>query len=309
LDWSTGTITKKFEEVGLVSTPELNRVYRQMLVSTPGIEKYISGVILHDQTIHQNLDSGESFPEFLAKKGILPGARGDTGGEKWMETDQKMSSGLEGLTERLEGYVKKGIKFSKWRAGFKITDNYPTKEFLEESLSRLTQFAKLSLEKGLVPFVEPDVEIDGNHTTTRCAEITTEVLSSLFQKMEEAGIDLTNVVLKTNMVLPGEGSGVVAEPLEVANATLRVFEKTVPDKIGGIVFLSGGISYGDAVEYLDKIKDLSGNDPWNLSFSFARALQADALRVWKGESTNIEEAQKVLLARLVKVSKARGGLL
>ena len=136
MDWSTGTITKKFEEVGLVSTPELNRVYRQMLVSTPGIEKYISGVILHDQTIHQNLDSGESFPEFLAKKGILPGARGDTGGEKWMETDQKMSSGLEGLTERLEGYVKKGIKFSKWRAGFKITDNYPTKEFLEESLSR-----------------------------------------------------------------------------------------------------------------------------------------------------------------------------
>ncbi len=307
LDWSTGTITKKFAEVGLTSSPELNRVYRQMLLTTPGIEKFISGVILHDETINQKLDNGESFPGFLTKKGIVAGARGDTGGEKFLDTEQDMSVGIEGLDARLKKYAEMGMGFSKWRAGFKISNTYPSQDFLEESITRLVEFAKISHANNLIPFVEPDVEMAGNHTTTRCAEITSEVLSLLFEKLKSVGVDITKIILKTNMVIPGKDSGVVAAPLEVANATLRVLRKSVPPEVPGIVFLSGGLSYGDSVEYLDKLEDLSKEDPWKLSFSFARALQYDALRVWKGESQNIEEAQNVLLARLEKVSKARKG--
>ncbi len=307
LDWSPGTIAKQFDKVGLTSTPELNRVYRQILVTAPGIENFVSGVILQNETIHQKLDSGESFSEFLIKKGMIVGARGDKGGEKFQNTEQDMSIGLDDLDDRFKEYSGMGFGFSKWRAGFKITDIYPSKEFLEESINRLVEFAKVSHKNNLVPFVEPDVEISGNHTTTRCAEITTDVLSLLFKKLKDGGIDLTKIILKTNMILPGVESGVIAAPLEVAHATLRVLRKTVPPEVPGIVFLSGGLSYDDSVEYLDKIEDISKDDPWKISFSFARALQHDALGEWKGESANVEEAQNIFLARLEKVSKARKG--
>jgi fructose-bisphosphate aldolase class I len=307
LDWSSGTITKKFAEVGLTSTPELNRVYRQMLLTTPGIEKFISGVILHNETIHQKLDNGDSFTEFLATKGIVAGARGDKGGDKFLDTEQDMSIGIEDLDVRLKEYVRIGVSFSKWRAGFKISNTYPTQDFLKESIARLTEFAKISQENNLIPFVEPDVEMSGNHTTTRCAEISSKVLDLLFESLKNRKVDITKIILKTNMVLPGKDSGVIAAPLEVANATLRVLRKSVPPEVPGIVFLSGGLSYGDSVDYLDRIEDLSKEDPWKLSFSFARALQYDALREWEGESKNIEKAQNVLLARLEKVSKARKG--
>lgn len=309
LDWSPKTITKQFSDVGLTSTPELNRVFRQMLVTTPEIENFVSGVILHDETIHQKLDSGESFIDFLNSKGISVGARGDEGGEKFKDTEQDMSIGLEGLEERLGEYSSMGIKFSKWRAGFKISDLYPTKEFLEESIKRLVEFAKVSHKNNLVPFVEPDVEIKGTHTTTRCAEITKDILTLLFKELEKESVDLTKIILKTNMVLPGKDSGVVAAPLEVANATLRVLKTSLPNNLPGVVFLSGGISYDDSVEYLDKIEDLKGDVPWKISFSFARALQKDALRVWGGKIENVDEAQRVLTERLKKVSKAREGKL
>lgn len=309
LDWSPKTITKQFSDVDLVSTPELNRVYRQMLITTPGIENFVSGVILHDETIHQKLSSGESFVDFLNSKGILVGARGDEGGEKFKDTEQDMSIGLDGLEERLREYSSMGIKFSKWRAGFKISDLYPTKEFLEESIKRLVEFAKASHKSNLVPFVEPDVEIKGTHTTTRCAEITKDILTLLFKELEKESVDLTKIILKTNMVLPGKDSGVVAAPLEVANATLRVLKASLPNNLPGVVFLSGGISYDDSVEYLDKIEDLKGDVPWKISFSFARALQKDALRVWNGKIENVDEAQRVLTERLKKVSKAREGKL
>lgn len=307
LDWSPKTIAKQFEKVGLTSTPELNRVYRQMLITSPGIENFVSGVILHDETIHQKLDSGESFSEFLINKGLVVGARGDKGGEKFQNTVQDMSVGLDDLDNRLKEYSEMGLVFSKWRAGFKISDIYPSHDFLEESINRLVEFAKVSHKNNLIPFVEPDVEISGNHTTTRCAEITTDVLNPLFKKLKDGGVDLTKIILKANMILPGVESGVIAAPLEVAHATLRVCRKTVPPKVPGIVFLSGGLSYDDSVEYLDKIEDLSKDDPWKISFSFARALQGEALEAWKGETVNIPIAQKILLARLDKVSKARKG--
>ncbi len=309
LDWSPGTITKQFAKVGLTSTPELNRVYRQMLVTTHDLNKYISGIILHDETVHQKLDSDEFFPGSIRSLGIVVGVRADQGSEKYKDTDQDMTIGIPGLDERLKEYSLMGIGFSKWRAGFKISDIYPTKEFLEENVARLVKFAELSHKNNLVPFMEPDIEIAGIHTTTRCAEITTDVLDLLFKELKKTGVDLTKVILKTSMVLPGKDSGVVAEPIEVANATLRVLRKTVPKEVPGIVFLSGGLTYDDSVEYLDKIEDLAKDVPWKISFSFARALQVDALRVWKGEIKNVDEAQNVLLARIEKVSKARQGLL
>lgn len=307
LDWSPSTIAKQFEKVGLTSTPDLNRDYRQMLITASGLNELVSGIILHDQTIHQNLDSGDTFPDTLNKMGIVVGVRADEGSEKYADTDQDLTKGLNGLEERLEKYAGLGIRFTKWRAGFKITDLYPSKEFIVESVEGLVTFAKASHKFNLVPFVEPDVEMKGKHTTTRCAEITEDVLELLFRRLSEEGIDLSKVILKTNMVLPGIESGVVAEPLEVANATLRVLRKAVPKEVGGIVFLSGGQSYDDSVSHLDKIEDLATDDPWKISFSYARSLQVDALAEWAGKRENIDSAQKTLLFRLQKVVKARMG--
>lgn len=307
LDWSPSTISKKFTEVGLESTPELNRIYRQMLVTAPNIENYVSGIILHEETVNQKLDDGQSFPDYLNNKGIMVGVRGDEGSEKFTNSEEDMSKGLENLDERFKKYASMGIKFSKWRAGFKITDIFPSKGFVEESLNRLVEFAKISHKNNLVPFVEPDVEMDGNHTTTRCGETTEEILTILFKKLRDAQIDITKTIMKTNMILPGLASGVTAEPLEVANATLRILRRSTPKELGGVVFLSGGQSYLDATENLDKIEDLSTDDPWSISFSFARALEMDALKVWRGKDENVDEAQRVLLARLEKVCKARKG--
>lgn len=307
LDWSPSTIKKQFEKVGLTSTPELNRIYRQMLVTSPNLNNYVSGIILHDETINQKLDSNMSFVDYLIQQGIVAGVRGDNGGEKYKDTEQNMSYGIETLDERFKKYANIGIKFTKWRAGFKVSDIYPSDEFLDESIKRLTEFAKISHKYNLVPFVEPDVEIKGTHTTTRCAEISGKILQKLFESLQSERINLSDVILKTNMILPGVDSGIIAEPLEVANATLRVYRRFVPKEVGGIVLLSGGITYSDSTLYLDKIEDLSKNDPWKISFSFARALQKDALAQWAGKSEMVEEAQRVLINRLQKVSKARMG--
>lgn len=307
LDWSPSTIAKQFKTVGIDSTLELNRVYRQMLVTTPKLNDFISGIILHEETVNQKLDDGKGFVEYLDGLGIVSGVRADDGKSKFKDSEQYITEGLDGLNERLKEFADKGIKFTKWRTAFKISDIYPSKEFLKESIERLVTFATTSHKHGLVPFVEPDVEMKGNHTTTRCSEVTVQVLKLLFDGLKRADVDIPNVILKTNMVLPGTESGVEAAPLEVANATLYAFRKSVPSEVGGIVFLSGGQSYDDSVQHLDKIEDLATKDPWKFSFSFARALQKDALTVWKGKKENVDEAQKVLTARLIKATKARKG--
>lgn len=309
LDWSPGTITKQFAKVGLKSTPELNRIYRQMLLTSPNINLFVSGVILHDETVNQKLDNGKGFVDFLHDLGISVGVRADAGYGSYKGSKQEITKGLDGLEERFKDYSLMGLNFTKWRAPFIISDLYPSKEFIKESVERLTEFAKMSHKHNLVPFVEPDVVIKGNHTSARCEEITTKILKELFESLKKEKIDLKKVILKTNMVLPGVDSGVVASPLEVANSTLRAFRNSVPKDVGGIVFLSGGISYDDAAMYLDEIEDLSKDDPWKLSFSFARALQRDALKEWSGKKQNVDEAQKVLLFRLEKVAEAREGKL
>lgn len=303
-DESTPSITKKFESVGLVSTPELNKKYREMLFTTPDIEKYISGVILFDETIKQGLG------EVLKGKGIVVGIKVDQGLEKYKDTDQKITKGIEGLKERLEEYKKLGAEFTKWRAVFNISDLYPTDEFITDNLKLMANYAKTVQEVGLLPIVEPEVLYDGNHTNTRCEEVTTKVLKRLFEILKENSVDLNNLILKTNMVMPGKDSGVVVMPLEVSNATLRTFSNSVPNEVPGIVFLSGGQTTEQSIFNLNEIVKLNlekriGN--WDLSFSFGRALQQDALTIWNGKDENIGDAQAVFVEVLKKTSKARMG--
>lgn len=303
-DESTPSITKKFESVGLVSTPELNKKYREMLFTTPDIEKYISGVILFDETIKQGLG------EVLKGKGIFVGIKVDQGLEKYKDTDQKITKGIDGLKERIDEYKKLGAEFTKWRAVFNISDLYPTDEFITDNLKLMANYAKTVQEVGLLPIVEPEVLYDGNHTNTRCEEVTTKVLKKLFEILKENSVDLNNLILKTNMVMPGKDSGVVVMPLEVSNATLRTFSNSVPNEVPGIVFLSGGQTTEQSIFNLNEIVKLNlekkiGN--WDLSFSFGRALQQDALTIWNGKDENTGDAQAVFVEVLKKTSKARMG--
>lgn len=307
LDWSPKTIAEKFSEIGLISTPELNRVYRQMLLTTPGIENFISGVILHEETANQKLDSGVMFPDHLTKLGIIPGIKVDQGGQKFSDSDEEVTLGLDGLDARLKSYLPLGVKFTKWRSLFKISDTYPSKAFLEENLNILVSSTKIILENGLVPLIEPEVSMKGNHTTTRCAEITSQVLDMVFEKLKQANINFGDIILKTNMVLPGQDNGIKAAPLEVAEATLRTFRKSVPQEVKGVVFLSGGQTPEEATLNLNEIIKRKNDAPWDLTFSYARALQGEALKTWAGKSENIAKAQEVFIKRLELTSKARKG--
>lgn len=298
-DESTKTIVKRFNSVGLTSTAELNKKYREMLFTTPQIENYISGVIMFDETIKQGLGS------ILEEKGIIPGIKVDEGLEPFNESDEEITKGLSGLEERLKEYQGMGAKFTKWRGVFKISDIYPSDSFLEENLSRMVEYAKLSQSFGLVPIVEPEILLDGNHTTTRCEETETKVLKLLFSKLKKEEVDLTSLILKTSMILPGKDSGVKAAPLEAAKATVRTLLNSVPSEIAGVVFLSGGQTPDEATLNLNEIeKNLDGLS-FPVSFSFARALQEEALKAWLGKEENINTAQETFINRLKKVSLSR----
>lgn len=302
-DESTPSITKRFAAINLVSNPELNKKYREMLFSTPDLEKYISGVILFDETIKQGLG------QILTAKGILVGIKVDGGLENFNDTEEQVTKGLDGLAERLIEYKKLGATFTKWRGVIKISDIFPTDPFLDENLGRMAKYAKLVQSMDMVPIVEPEVLLDGNHTTTRCAEISTKTLKRLFEILISEGVDLNKVILKTNMVLPGKDSGITAEPLEVAGATLRTFNSSIPNEVPGIVFLSGGQTPDQATNNLNEIVKTKGDSPWDISFSYGRALQEEAMKDWGGKDENVVLAQETLIKRAEAVSRARmGGL-
>jgi len=307
-DESAKTIEKRFAPLGLTSTPELNQKYREMLLTTPGVEQYLGGVILFDETAHQSID-GKSFPQYLTERGIVPGIKVDGGLENFDGSFEQITKVPADLDAKLKEYYQMGLRFTKWRAAIKITDIFPTDAFLEEDLNRMVDFATASQANQMVPVVEPEVLLDGNHTTTRCEEIETKVLKILFEKLKSGGVDLTKLLLKTSMVLPGEASGVKAEPLEVASVTLRTLKNSVPPEVPGIVFLSGGQTSDEATNNLDEIVKLKNDAPWQLSFSFARALQSEALEIWAGKDENVVTAQKIFVTRLGLVSKARNGQL
>jgi fructose-bisphosphate aldolase class I len=300
-DESTHTIEKRFSALGLTSTPELNKKYREMLFATSGIEEFLSGVILFDESVRQNLQN------ILEEKEIVPGIKVDGGLEPFNGTEEQITKGLEGLADRLKEYSELGLKFTKWRAAIKISGIFPTDAFLEEDLNRLTQFAKVSQDAGFIPITEPEVLLDGDHTTARCSEVSIKVWKILFEKLKAGNVDLRNLILKTNMVLPGKDSGVKAAPLEVAEATLRALKESVPAEVGGIVFLSGGQTPDEATNNLNEIVKRKTDAPWPISFSYSRALQEEPMRTWSGKDENIEYAQEAFLDRLIKVSKARKG--
>ncbi|KKQ92663.1 MAG: Fructose-bisphosphate aldolase [Microgenomates group bacterium GW2011_GWC1_39_7b] len=300
-DESTKTITKRFAALGLTSTPELNKKYREMLFTTPGVENYISGVILFDESVRQDLH------KILESKRIIPGIKVDEGLMSFNDTPEQVTEGLETLDVRLKEYAQMGMKFAKWRGVFKITDMYPSKVFYDENLGRMAKYAKITQENGIVPIVEPEVLLEGNHTTTRCGETMDATLKILFEKLNTEGVDLKNLIVKTSMALPGPDSGVKALPLEVANATLRALNRSVPPEVPGIVFLSGGQTSDEATNNLNEIVKLKENSPWVLTFSFSRALQNEAMETWAGKDENTANAQQVFIKRLEMVSKAAKG--
>jgi fructose-bisphosphate aldolase class I len=296
-DESFPTIGKRFKELGIASTEENRRAYRELLFTTPGLGDFISGAILFDETIRQKASGGALMPKLLAARGIIPGIKVDAGTSALPGfPGEKMTGGLDGLRERLAAYRELGARFTKWRAVVVIGDGLPTTADLEANAQSLALFAALSQEAGLVPIVEPEVLMDGPHTLARCEEVMTLTLKTVFAALFQHRVALESMLLKTGMVLPGEDCPQQAGPAEVAEATLRCFRRTVPVAVPGIVFLSGGQSDVAATERLNIICH-AASGPWKLTFSFGRALQDAALKTWGGLPANGGAAQAALLHR------------
>lgn len=296
-DESHGTIEKRFKSIGVESTENNRRDYRAALFSTAGLGEFISGLILFDETIRQKDARGTPTVELLRQQGIIPGIKVDKGAKPLAHfPNEKVTEGLDGLRDRLAEYKKLGAQFTKWRAVISIGDDIPTRTCLRANAHALARFAALSQEAGLVPIVEPEVLRNGNHTIERCEEVTTAALEAVFATLSEHRVALEEMLLKPNMVVSGKECPRQAGPAEVAEATLRCFRRAVPAAVPGVMFLSGGQSDVEATRNLNALNQ-RGAAPWELSFSFGRALQAPALRVWAGKSENVATAQQALLHR------------
>jgi fructose-bisphosphate aldolase, class I len=307
-DESISTVEKRFSSIGLENTEDNRRAFREMLLCAPGEGQYISGVILFDETIRQKTSAGESFVSVLQKQGILPGIKVDQGLADFNGSiTEKVTKGLDRLAGRIAEYAALGAKFAKWRAVITISDTTPTPQNIFQNAQDLAQYALECQKAGLVPMVELEVLYDGNHTIGRCEEVSETALKILFDELKKAGVFFEGMILKTNMVLPGKDSGSKSTPAEIAEATLRVFKKVLPDNLAGVAFLSGGQSDIQATENLNAI-NFQGSQPWPLTFSYARALQDGATKAWQGKKENLQAAQKVFLHRAKMNSLAsRGG--
>jgi len=304
---------KRLEPYGIPTGPEMHRQFRDMLLEAPGIEEYLSGVILYEETLTQKGNNTDLlFPESLAKRGIVPGIKVDQGTEPFPESkDELITKGLIGLPERLAEYkAKYNTGFTKWRAVVTIKgDQLPTAQALIENTKRLATYASEVQKAGMVPMVEPEVLYDGNHSRLRAREVITKTMHALIGALEDQAVDISGVIIKTSMALSGKDSGRVDLPEEVAEDTLGALMEAVPATIPGIVFLSGGQTPDQATANLAAISKLAKakNAPWPLTFSYARALQEEALEIWKGKPDNVEAAREVFLMRLKKVSEALNG--
>ena len=296
-DESTSTIEKRFKSIGVENTEEHRRAYREMLFATPGVEKFISGVIMYDETIRQKTQAGVPFPEWQAKLGIVPGIKVDTGAKTLAGSpNEKITEGLDGLRERLQAYHKLGARFAKWRAVIDIAEGIPTAYCLRANAQALARYAALCQEQGLVPIVEPEVLMDGAHGIQRCGEVTAETLKTVFDELYTHRVALEGMLLKPNMVIAGMKSPKQASVEEVAQETVKVLKRQVPSAVPGIVFLSGGQSDVIATAHLNAMNAL-GPMPWKLSFSYGRALQAAALEAWHGKQANVGAGQKAFYHR------------
>jgi len=291
-DESSGTCEKRFKSVGVECTEESRRTYRGLLFSTPGAEQYISGVILFDETVRQKTNDGVLFPEYLAKKGILPGIKVDKGAlDLALCPGEKVTEGLDGLRGRLADYFKLGARFAKWRAVITIGEGIPSHACLYANAHALARYAALCQEASIVPMIEPEVLLDGSHTVERAEEATEAALRATYAAMAAHNVSLEHLILKTSMVVSGKECSRQATVDEVAERTIRVLKRTVPAAQPGIVFLSGGQTDVAATAHLNAMAAMKGL-PWPLTFSFSRALQNPALKAWRGEAKNAAAAQK-----------------
>lgn len=306
-DESTGTITKRFEAVGIPSTEDTRRTYREMLLTTPHISDFIAGVILYEETLNQKTSNGMAFPELLKKHGIIPGIKVDKGLALIPNTkEEQFTQGLDGLAERLVDYKNKGALFAKWRAVYAVSQNTPSKLAMRINAEGLASYAALCQAAGIVPIVEPEVLIDSDHTLERCAEVTEEVLHAVFNALYKHKVTLEHIILKPSMVISGKKCAIQSNPEQVGKLTVAILKRTVPAAVPSINFLSGGQSCEQATANLQAMNTL-GNLPWNLSFSYARALQDYPMKIWRGDNKNMGAAQEAFLKRAKLNSLASTG--
>ncbi len=291
-DESAGTCKKRFDSIGVECTEENRRAYREILFTTPGIAQFVSGVILFDETLRQKTKDGVGFAEYLRKNGILPGIKVDAGTHDMaLHPGEKVTEGLDRLAQRMEEYFKLGARFAKWRAVITIGDGIPSAACLEANAHALARYSAICQEASIVPIVEPEVLLDGDHSAERSESVHQDTLETLFHALERHGVILENVILKASMAVSGKGHPKQAGVQEVAERTLRVLKRTVPAALPGVVFLSGGQTDEHATAHLDAMNRIGGA-PWPLSFSYSRALQAMPLKTWRGSAANAPAAQK-----------------
>jgi fructose-bisphosphate aldolase class I len=306
-DESSPTIAKRFKSIGVESTEENRCAYRLMLLATPELGEFISGVILYEETLGQRADDGTPIPQVAARQGIVPGIKVDAGKIPLAHAPgDEITEGLDGLAKRLDGYKQLGARFAKWRAVYNVSDTLPSRVAIEANAEALARYAAICQEQGVVPIVEPEVLIDGNHSIDRCAEVTETVLQAVFHALHRHKVVLDHTLLKPSMVVPGKAHTRQATPHEVAAYTIRTLRRAVPAAVPGIFFLSGGQTPAEATANLDAINRL-GAQPWQLSFSYGRALQDPALKAWKGQAAHAHETQRALLKRARLNGVAREG--
>ncbi len=306
-DESVSSMNKRLAKIGVAETSESARRFRELLFSAPHIEDYLSGVILFDETLRQNDSRGKSFAHVLESKGIIPGIKVDKGLVPFPNfPEEEVTEGLDGLSLRLREYYELGARFTKWRAVIRITEDTPTEGALTWNMHAMARYAALVQDAHMVPMVEPEVLYDGTHTVEESADILRETLYILFDALDLYRVDLTGLILKTSMALPGKDSGTALEPLTVARETMRALTEAVPEEVAGVVFLSGGQTPEEATRNLQEIARFPEH-PWELTFSYSRALQEPALEAWRGLDANVEKAQAAFLERLKANVAAREG--
>ncbi|MGD1896137.1 MAG: class I fructose-bisphosphate aldolase [Phormidesmis sp.] len=299
MDESNGTCNKRFEALGIPTTENSRRDYRELILTTPNLSDYISGPILYDETIRQSTKAGVPILQVIKDAGMLPGIKVDTGAKEFAgHPGEKVTEGLDGLAERIAEYYKMGARFAKWRAVITIGDRIPSRACIEANAHGLARYAALCQAGGLVPIVEPEVLIDGAHSLEKCFQVTDETLHAVFHQLYMQGVAYDQMILKPSMVVPGKDSGESVSVAAVAEATIRCLLKNVPAPVAGIAFLSGGQTKEDSSAHLNEMNQQFGEQcPWPVTFSYARAIQQPALDHWAGDSSRVAAAQQKLLHR------------
>lgn len=307
-DESLPTIAKRFKAVNVESTEENRRAYRSLLLTTPGLGEFISGVILFEETLGQKTADGKPLSQAAAEQGVVPGIKVDKGTIPLVNAPSDLvTQGLDGLADRLTGYKEQGARFAKWREVYPIAGHNPTSLGIKTNAEVLARYAAICQSLGIVPIVEPEVLLDGDHTIDRCFEVTEAVQHAVFHALHRHRVELEYIVLKPSMVLPGKDAPKKASPEEIAEKTLAQLRRTVPAAVPSINFLSGGQTPEEATANLNAINAIAGNAPWQLSFSYARALQDPVLKTWQGKTENVQAAQQALYKRAKLNSAARTG--